>query len=131
MATRVPRGKALTAGLALGVVSSVVAPREAVADERVECAIAYEQTQRLQQKAELVAGLEAAERCARPTCPALLKDDCSRWATELRTKLPKLVVRVRGADACAHDAAKVDVAGASRKDPDSATLFVDPGVHEV
>jgi hypothetical protein len=117
---------AVVATAALGL-----APRAARADERVECANAYEQTQRAQQKSTLLAALEDAERCARPTCPALLSTECSRWTTEIRSKIPNLVIRVRGSDGCSHDGAKIEVSGASRKEDDSDTILVDPGVHHV
>jgi hypothetical protein len=102
------------------------------ADERDECAAAYEQTQRLQQKSELVAAADEAARCARPSCPALLKDECGRWATEIRAKLPSLVVRVRGVDGCERADARVAVAGGSRhgETPDDV-WYVDPGSHEI
>ena len=122
-------------GLAIAALG-VVAPRAAVADTPVtdetrECATAYELTQRQQQKSDLVEALTSAERCARPSCPALLKDECNRWVSELRPKVPTLVVRVRGADGCARTDAKLEVAGSTQKHPDLDALLVDPGVHEV
>src|SRR3989442_14485869 len=84
----------------------------AAADERVECAHAYEQTQRLRQKGELLASLDDAERCARATCPQLLQQECARWTGEIKSKLPTLVVRIRGADACTKPNAQIDITGA-------------------
>ena len=126
--------------LALGFATAAliaIAPRASFADdasipdETRECAAAYEMTQRQQQKSELIDALESAERCARPSCPALLKDECVKWAADLRPKLPSLVVRVRGADGCAQTSAKLDVDGNTRKHPRLDALLVDPGVHEV
>ena len=122
-------------GLALGVLG-VVTPGAAaaeppVAEETRQCAAAYEATQRQQQKSELVDALESAERCARTSCPSLLRDDCLKWTSELRPKLPTLVVRVRGSDGCARTDAKLSVTGHSRKHPTDDALLVDPGVHEI
>ena len=127
--------------LALGLTTAALiatAPRTAgadgpgtVPDETRECAAAYEMTQRHQQKSKLVDALDSAERCARPSCPSLLRDECVSWAADLRSKLPSLVVRVRGADGCAQKDAKLDVDGNTRNSPRLDALLVDPGVHEV
>jgi hypothetical protein len=125
------RSRRFGCAFAVSVALSGLVLREAHADERVDCATAYEQTQRLQQKSELIAALDAADRCARPTCPALLRDDCVKWSAEIRPKLPELLVRVRAADGCEQQAARVEIGGASRKAPDAEAFLVDPGVHEV
>ena len=117
---------------AVAVAAALVAsPRDARSDERVECANAYEQTQRAQQKSMLLAALEDAERCARPSCPSLLSTECSRWTTEIRAKIPNLVIHVRASDGCPHDGAKIEISGASRKDEGADAILVDPGVHHV
>jgi hypothetical protein len=119
----------LVSSLAITLLASAAV--DARADERVECAAAYEQTQRLQQKSELIAAFDAAARCARPSCPALLKDDCSRWTTEIRSKIPELVVRVRSVDGCAHTATKIESSSAIRKDGASESFLLNPGLHSI
>jgi hypothetical protein len=104
---------------------------EAHADETRECAAAYEQAQRQQQKAELLSALDAAERCARPSCPALLRDECSHWVPAIRSKLPSLVVNVRASDGCTRSDSPVDPGGPSRKAAESGALLIDPGVHDI
>lgn len=103
------------------------------ADERAECATAFEQTQRLQQKNELMSALEQANRCARPTCPKLLKSECSKWVSEIQPKLPTIVVRVKASDGCEKTDAKVDVSGAFKRgtENDADEIRVDPGSHEI
>ena len=100
----------LLLSVALGL-AFLAHPRQAHADEAEtkECAAAYEHTQRLQQKSDLISALDEAERCSRPSCPALLKDECSRWASELKPKLPSLIIRVRGRDGCSQTNVKVDI----------------------
>src|SRR5262249_17243566 len=110
---------------------AMLGAKDAYADERAECAAAYEQTQRLQQKSELIAALDAAERCARATCPSLLRNECARWGPEIDAKLPGIVIRVRGSDGCMHDDATLSLTTPTRKDPDSETILLDPGVHEI
>lgn len=117
----------LLAAVAFGCALLAGAP-VAHADERADCASAYEQTQRLQQKSELIEARNEAERCARPTCPQLLRDECSKWVTDIESKLPGLVVRSRAGDGCVRTDTKVETQG-SRRAPDSDVLYVDPGVH--
>ncbi|MBX3192482.1 MAG: hypothetical protein KF819_36160 [Labilithrix sp.] len=119
---------AARAALALALLTSTF---EARADERVECARAYEQAQRLQQRNEGMKALAAADRCARPTCPALLVEECKQWSAQIRDKLVPVDVRVIGADACEilGDDAIVEVDRI--KQASTTEIFVDPGIHEV
>lgn len=121
-----------TRSLVLGSLSLalVFAPALASADDLHECAAAYEQTQRLQQKSELLAAMDAAASCSKPVCPALLKDDCTKWANDLKTKIPSVVLHVRGGDGCARPEAQVSIDAPFRKGG-GAALLVDPGTHEV
>lgn len=112
------------------VVLAVAGPRRAEADDLHDCASAYEQTQRLQQKNQLVDALEAANKCAMPVCPQVLRDDCTKWTSDLEKKLPSVVLHVRAADGCALPEAKVTLDGASRKGTGGA-LFVDPGTRTI
>lgn len=116
----------LGASLALAL-ALVLAPAIAHADELRECAAAYEQTQRLQQKNELMSALESAERCAKPACPSLLSTECTKWERDIKAKLAALVIHVRGADGCPLPQATVRVDAPTRKG--EGTLLVEPGQH--
>ena len=116
--------------LAISILLSTAAlSTSARGDERVECARAYEQAQRLQQSGENRKALDAAQRCSQPTCPALLAEECKPWVTQIRAQLSRLEVHVTGSDACpAHDfTVEIDRV----KQPPGSDLLVDPGVHEV
>ena len=117
----------LGSGLAL---VTLIAPASAQADDLHECAAAYEQTQRLQQKNQSFAAIEAANQCAKPECPALLRDDCAKWAVELAAKLPSIVMHVRGGDGCVRPEAQVTPDGPFKKG-EGAALLIDPGTHEI
>jgi hypothetical protein len=119
---------ALAISLSILLASTVVSTA-ARGDERVECARAYEQSQRLQQSGENRKALDAAQRCAQPTCPALLAEECKPWVSQIGQKLARLEVRVVGSDGCpAHDfAIQIDRV----KQPTGSELLVEPGVHEV
>lgn len=121
------RGR-LTALLVVAV-SLLVDAGPARADERDECAAAYERTQRARQRSELATAADAAQRCARASCPAILRDECTQWVDEIRKKQPRFVIRVRDGEGCPRDDAHIDVAGVSaREDGD---FVVDPGRHAV
>jgi hypothetical protein len=96
--------------------------------ELKECATAYEQTQRLQQSNKLIEALDTADVCSKPACPPALSADCTKWAGEIRPKLPSLVLHVRGGDGCALPQAAVSVDTPTLKGEGDAIL-VDPGSH--
>lgn len=99
------------------------------ADERAECAKAYEQTQRLRQEGSMVHALEDADRCAQASCPDLLRNECTTWSKELRGSVAHVVVHVRGGDGCASERASILASPHARRDRDE--WLVDPGVQEL
>jgi hypothetical protein len=99
------------------------------ADERAECARAYEQSQRLQQRGENGKALAAAERCAQSTCPALLAEECKPWVTQIQKQLSRLEVHVTGSDGCTSRDVAIEIDRV--KHTQAGALFVDPGIHEV
>jgi hypothetical protein len=107
----------------------VLCGTRARADDRAECAKAYEQTQRLRQESSMVRALEDADRCAQPSCPDLLRNECATWSKELRSSVARIVVHVRGGDGCAAEQATVAASPHARRDGDG--WVVDPGVQEL
>jgi hypothetical protein len=99
------------------------------ADEREDCAKAYEQTQRLRQESSVVRALEEADRCAQASCPDLLRNECATWAKELRPSVARIIVHVRGGDGCTAEQASVAPTPHVRRDGDG--WIVDPGVQEL
>jgi len=114
---------------ALVAVASLASASPVRADERVECAHAYEQSQRFQQKDESYRALEMARRCARPSCPAILADECKQWEGQLREQVSRLEVTARSADACGPADFTVQIDRVPRTPP--AEIWLDPGIHEV
>lgn len=99
------------------------------ADERAECAKAYEQTQRSRQEGNVVHALDDADRCAQPSCPELLRNECGTWAKDLRASVARIVIRVRGSDACAAEQPSIVASPHARREGDG--WLVDPGVQEL
>jgi hypothetical protein len=60
------------------------------------CIQSYEQTQTLRREGKLRDARDAATKCARDTCPAILAKDCTTWMSELESSIPTLVFDVRG-----------------------------------
>ncbi len=111
------------------VLASAMGAGSARADERAECARAYEQSQRLQQSGESRKALAAAERCAQPTCPALLAEECKPWVTQIRKQLSRIEVHVTGTDGCPARDVSIEIDRVKVAQAGAAT--VDPGIHEV
>ena len=67
-------------------------PTFAHADEADECAAAAEESQSLVAKKQLVQARSDLVRCARDTCPSVIKKDCVTWLDDLDKKLPSVVL---------------------------------------
>jgi hypothetical protein len=106
------------------------AARADEAAEKAECIAASDQAQQSRDDGRYTAALQQLARCARPTCPALVRNDCTRWRVEVEDSLPSIVVDVRddkGTDL-------VDVTVTVDGQPlasklDGKPLGVDPGPH--
>jgi hypothetical protein len=100
------------------------------ADGTDACLAAYEKSQQLKQDGKLAASREQLVQCVQPTCPSLVKKDCSQWLAELDASTPTVIVNAR--DAQGKDVAKVRVLvdGVVLMDPiDGKPHPIDPGVH--
>jgi len=96
------------------------------------CTTAYDRTQRLRQASRLRAARSEALVCADAACPAVLRDDCTRWVDEIQRATPTVVVRVVGADGCDLVGARVAIDGEDAGDRSQGiALPVDPGAHRV
>lgn len=104
--------------------------RVALADGTEACLAAYEKSQQLRQDGKLAASREQLVQCVAPTCPNLVKKDCSQWLAELDASTPTVIVNAR--DAEGKDVAKVRVLvdGVVLMDKlDGKPHQIDPGVH--
>lgn len=100
------------------------------ADEKQVCTQAYIQGQRLKQEDKLIEAREQLLVCARDTCPASLKKDCTQWAAEVEQSLPTVVVEARAADGSDVIDVKVMVDGKTFLEHiDGKPRPINPGVH--
>lgn len=101
-------------------------------DERVECAKLAEDAQARRTAGKMRAALESLSMCARESCPAVIRRDCTSWVDEVERVVPTIVVHatdVRGQDVAS---VKVYADGALIKEQlDGRAISLDPGVHKL
>jgi len=116
----------------VGSILTFAAPLHAAPPDADRCTAAYDHTQRLRQANQLRAAQEEALVCADAACPAVLRDDCTRWVDEIQRATPTIVVRVTGADGCDLVGARVAIDGVDRGDRSQGIpLPLDPGAHRI
>ena len=68
------------------------------ADEKEACVRAVEHGQLSRLDGKLRAARAAFVTCARPVCPDAIREDCTRWVTEVDASLPSVVIDAVWAD---------------------------------
>jgi hypothetical protein len=115
----------------LSVVMTILAScGRAMADDKQDCIAASEAGQDQKLRGSLRGAREQLLICARDVCPAIVRQDCTQWLTEIIAALPSVVVGAR--DWQGHDLVDVTVTVdglvvASKLD--GKPIGVDPGVH--
>jgi hypothetical protein len=100
------------------------------ADDTEACLASYEKSQRLRKDGKFGASRDELVQCVRPTCPGIVKRDCSQWMAELDVATPTVIVNARDADGKDFVAVKVLVDGVLLVEKlDGKPHEVDPGVH--
>ncbi len=103
----------------------------ALADESTKaCTESFEQTQYLQKDNKIRAAREQANICAREVCPKFVRDECTKWISNLEATQPTVVISAhddKGADLVD---VRVDVDGTLLQSQVSGTaVAIDPGPH--
>lgn len=107
--------------------------RPALAQSTVDqCIAASETAQRQQRQQLLLAARTALDACLATTCPAAIRDDCSKLRAAIDAELPTLVVEVRDAQGRSLTNAALTVDGkpvpaANARD----AIPLDPGAHSL
>lgn len=102
------------------------------ADEKESCITAAENGQELRDDQKYRLAHDAFSRCARETCPTVVRQDCTQWLEELEDKSPTVVIGAQDGDG--HDLTEVTVSIdtfplVSRLD--GRPVNVDPGAHVI
>jgi hypothetical protein len=123
-------------GLALILTGALVAPFSPVtrvwAVDKAECVAAYEATQTLRKEGALVEAREKALSCAQDGCPAVIRDDCTAWVSDIEKSTPSIVLSV--SDGTGKDVIDVTVSidGKVVKEKlDGKSIPLDPGSHKL
>jgi hypothetical protein len=96
----------------------------------LDCPSASEEGQRLRDKNKYTDARAMFRACSQPTCPAIVRKDCTKWLSELEETQPTVVIAAQdaaGADLAAVKVLVDDRLVASRVD--GSSIPVDPGEH--
>jgi hypothetical protein len=122
----VRRTRALRWIARLAAVSWALAPGAARADERRVCAEAHAKAQESRRDGRLLRARSELALCARPACPAVLREECAPWAAEVEAATPTLVIDVRDDGRDVADAS-VSIDGEEAAAWRTQPVAVDPG----
>jgi hypothetical protein len=135
------RRPVIASGIALVLAAGALVPaRVARADETPEaapppdiknqCADAYEATQRERAAGHLQIARKNGIFCAQSSCPEVLRSDCAKWADELSSSIPSLVIEVRSPNGELLSDVYIEVDGTPfAQHLDGRALEIDPGRH--
>lgn len=107
------------------------APAAAQEIDAGACVDAHTSAQKLRADGKLRAARQQLLVCAQPACPAIARNDCTSWLTDLDKEQPSIVFRVKRADG--NDAVEVQVLMDGEKLADrleGRAIGVDPGPHQ-
>lgn len=113
-----------------GCFATLVLPGTARGDEKAACIEAHEHGQEVRLANRWVEAHRLFLECAQPSCPALVVQDCTRWADELSQHLPSIVVSAKRRDGTDVDDVALFIDGArfgSRLPV--VPIALDPGEH--
>ena len=125
-----------TGGLVVASVVAAVAvcakPQAARADVANECMVAAEQSQPLRRDGKLIAARRKLLECERTACPAFVRDDCTKWRSEVDAAMPSVIVRAVDASNAEVSDVRVSVDGqVAAPRLDGQEIPVHRGIHVV
>lgn len=121
-----------TAPLVLALLGTAASGRAEPATDtnKLTCAVAYEQGQRLRKDGRLLAARAQLELCSDDACPAVLRGDCTRWLTEVELSIPTVILSARDASGAELSEVRVELDGKLLTTHlDGKPVQVDPGEH--
>ena len=122
---------ALGALAALAALTIATSTRPAWAEgPALDCPSSSEEGQRLRDKNKYSDARAMFRACSQPTCPAIVRKDCSKWLNELDETQPSIVIAAQ--DAAGADLASVKVLVDDHQvatKVDGSPIAVDPGEH--
>lgn len=126
--------KYLTRKLSMTLIALLIVAvdREAQADQKQECARAYQKTQALRKQGKLLDARKEAMACGESTCSIYVTTECRQWLSEIDRILPTIVLTARDADGIDTTAVRVILDGQRIAERlDNQAVLLDPGEHLV
>lgn len=111
--------------------ASVASPESAATAPKVECVGQLDRAQSLQTARKLREARTSYLACSAPSCPELVREDCSRSLVELDAALPTVVFSVRAEGHDVSDARVLLDGEAVSSALDGHAVALDPGSHVV
>jgi hypothetical protein len=100
------------------------------AEDKVACVQAADAAQEHRTAGRLKEARTSLHACARATCPALVRSDCTRWLSEVEASMPTIVLRALGGRGEDITDVEVDLDGRRLAEKlEGLPLEVDPGPH--
>jgi hypothetical protein len=108
-------------------------PQPADAADRVqECIGEHVEAQLLRKQGRLLAARDRLVACAEPTCPELVREECSALARELEVAQPSVILSALDADGQPTSEPLVSIDGLTDLVPlDGHPILLDPGAHQL
>ena len=117
-------------GAAAALLALSMATTSARADDKIVCANASENGQKLRDDGKLMKARQEFLVCARDVCPQIIKKDCVDWLQKSEESLPTVVLGAKDSKGQDVVVAHVTFDGAPLADRlDGKAVFVDPGQH--
>jgi hypothetical protein len=116
---------------ALLVAATLSTPARAEEGAPAACLASYEQAQRLRLKQALSAAKRELLVCAKPTCPEVLRRDCTTWLAEVERAQPSIVVSARAGSEPVNDVTIMIDGNVVTPDQPGSPIVLDPGKHEL
>lgn len=122
----------LSALIGAALVAAPLANAQAAPTDSEVCASAAEEAQNLKKDGKLTAAREKLIVCARPVCPAFVKNDCTKWLDDVEKSLPSVVIKAVDGKGKDLTQVRVTVDGTVVTNKlDGRAILVDPGEHQV
>jgi hypothetical protein len=114
----------------LFIAAGLATQAAAHADDKLACVQAADAGQAHRSAGRLKEARASLHACARTTCPALVRSDCTQWLSEVEASMPTIVLRAVSARGEDMTDVRVDIDGRRFAEKlEGLPLEVDPGPH--
>jgi len=114
--------------LAALLLAALALPGVARADRQAQCIEAFERAQRTRKSGELIAARKQFRACAEPSCPSMVRKDCTDALAELGKAIPSVRPKLEDAQGNALSGYTLAIDGA-QIEVGAEPLELDPGKH--